>query len=181
MIYQYIINNRDKIVFVNEAWDEFALENGAHHLVSDKVLSQSIWKFINDPTSFYIYQEILNKVRAGQDFSFNIRCDSPDRCRFLEIKIILQENGNVLFETRIIKEESRTAQKILEYGTPRSDEMLIICSWCKRFKIESDCWQEVEIAVTSMGLFEENLYPTLSHGICPDCYGAMSKALETDS
>jgi hypothetical protein len=166
---------------MNEAWDKFALENGAHHLLSDKILSQSIWKFINDHTSVYIYQEILNKVRAGQDFSFNIRCDSPDRRRFLEIRIILQENGNVLFENRILKEESRTAEKILDCGILRSDEMLIICSWCNRLKTASDGWQEVELAVKSMGLFEENLYPTLSHGICPDCYRAMSKSLHNAS
>jgi hypothetical protein len=175
---QYIINKDDRIVFVNDEWDEFAVTNGGRPLLSKKVLYQSIWNFINDLTSVYLYREILKKVRNGQDLNFNIRCDSPSLRRFLEVNITLQENERVLFENRLLKEESRTAQKILESGILRSKEVLIICSWCNRAETGKDKWQEIETAVKDLGLFERNSYPGLSHGMCPDCYLRMSETLD---
>lgn len=53
-----------------------------------------------------------------------------------------------------------------------------ICSWCNRLKTGSDRWQEIEIGMERMPLFEKDLYPTLSHGICPDCYRTVSRTVD---
>lgn len=174
---QYIINNKDEIVFVNADWSEFAAANNANHLLPEKVLNQSLWRFICNLESIHIYRKILEKVRDGHDCKFNIRCDSAEYRRFLEVNITLLVTGDVMFENHILKMETRSPQEIFNSCILRSEEIIFICSWCNRIDIGKEKWQEIENAVKSLRLFEKERLPQLSHGMCPDCYLIMSNEL----
>jgi len=50
---------------------------------------------------------------------------------------------------------------------------LIICSYCKRVRLNEQNWQRLETYVS------KHSRATFSHGICPDCYARIDK--ETDN
>lgn len=180
-ICQYRINSKDEIVFVNEEWQQFAISNGAENLVAEKILNHSLWKFITDSTTIFLYREILKRVRAGHEVKFNVRCDSKTHRRLLELKITLQSNDDILFESRIIEMKARLAQSIIENSISKSEEILIICSWCNRINVGNGDWQEVEKAIVSLKLFESEICPQLSHGMCEKCYQSISAKLTETS
>lgn len=57
-------------------------------------------------------------------------------------------------------------------GVERSEEFVIICSWCKLVEVESG-WLEVEEAIDKLGLFDEPVLPRISHGCCSPCFERM--------
>ncbi len=58
------------------------------------------------------------------------------------------------------------------------DDVLIVCSWCNKIEIGNGKWQEVEEAVESLGLFELETVPLISHGMCDSCYQKVLLKLE---
>jgi hypothetical protein len=78
-----------------------------------------------------------------------------------------QLDGTLLLASAVAREEARPAQRWLEPAVERSDEMIMACSWCRRFRVEDD-WLEVEDAVARAALLEGRT-PVISHGICPTC------------
>ena len=52
------------ITALDEAWSQFATENGAPDLVAPKPLRKSILSFIADPTTRQIYQDVFATARS---------------------------------------------------------------------------------------------------------------------
>jgi hypothetical protein len=174
----YLINNRDEIIFVNEGWSYFAVINNTFELSADSIVKRSLWDFISDSTTEYIYREILRLVRSAQSMQIKLRCDSPESRRLIELSISLQPDGDVLFNSRTIWTEARPSQSILTRDVPRNADLLIICSWCEKVNTGKENWQEVEEAVKTLDLFEVESLPQISHGMCGDCYQTMSLKLK---
>lgn len=174
----YRINEQDKIVFVNPEWSQFAIENDSGELVPENILHQSLWNFISDYTTEHLYRMILRQVRDGRSIKFNLRCDAPNFRRFLEMTVSLRENDEVQFDARIIKTEERQPPKVLQKNIPRKNNLLIVCSWCNRIRTDKENWEEVEEAVRMLGLFELELLPQISHGMCDACYKAIPESFQ---
>lgn len=175
----YQINDRDEIVYVNDAWDDFARANGAAEMSSQNIIGKSLWSFIADAATVQLYREIVKRVRAGKIIDFQFRCDAPEICRFLKMIIMPAEANGVIFETQNLREWKRQFQPLLQTDIRRTEKMLRICGWCKKIDIGEDFWEETEKAVMTLGLFEEsNHLPKLTHGICGDCYQSVSKNLQ---
>ena len=172
----YRINEQDRIVFVNDAWNQFAMDNNTPELLSERILNRSLWDFISDPTTINFYRTILQRVRNGRSMEFNLRCDTAELRRFFVMNISFKD-GAVQFDSQLIREEKRSSQKILQGSVGRKDEVIIICSWCGRINTGNNEWQEVEDAVKVLGLFELSVLPQISHGMCNDCYKLMFRKL----
>ncbi len=108
----------------------------------------------------------------------NIRCDSPELRRLIELTISPQQDGDVLFDSRTIWTEARPSQIILTRDAPRTADLLIVCSWCKKADVGKGNWQEIEEAVKTLGLSEIEYLPLISYGMCHVCYQAMSEKLK---
>jgi hypothetical protein len=171
----YRLNSLDKIVFVNDEWNRFALENDAPEMIAKEILDRSLWDFVSGDTIKNLYQIMLRKVRAGNEFSSNFRCDAPALRRRFQITVSLMENGDVQFETSVIGIEKRVQQDIFDRNAQRSDKLIIICSWCNKFEIEENSWKEIEEAAEKLKLFELEGLPQISHGMCSDCYQSLSQ------
>ena len=78
-------------------------------------------------------------------------------------------DGSVEFRSRIIREEKREAVELLDFEAARTDERIVMCSWCKKVRLESGEWVEVELAVTTLKLFNAPQLPKITHGICERC------------
>jgi hypothetical protein len=172
----YRLNERDEIIFVNEAWSDFAKANGGEGLVAPRVLGRSLWGFVTDATTRQIYFDVLKRVRAGHQVQFRFRCDTPLLRRLLEMDVCQASAGVTDFRTRVIWVEQREYQVLLEPDRASSDAFLHMCAWCKKVDIGGK-WAEVEEAVSHLRLFERPLLPQLTHGICHACYTEMMKIL----
>lgn len=166
----YRIDSQDRIVFVNNAWQQFALANDAADYTDERVLNRSIWDFITDDPTRLFYQEMVKRVRTNNSLSFNFRCDSSEYRRFMKMKISSAEGNEVQFESQILSSERRNPQAILDRRVKRSDELVVICGWCKKINIGQAIWKEIEHAVEVLGIFESEIFPQLSHGMCGGCY-----------
>jgi hypothetical protein len=172
----YWVDARDYLVRVNEAWDVFAHENDAPDLVAERVTGRPIWDGIADAGTRHLYAALLPRVRAGATARFSLRCDSPTMRRRLHLTIGPDEAGLVRFESVVTAIEPRPEQPLLRRDLPRGLGVLTVCGWCKRVSV-LDGWLELEDAVAQLRLFDVDLLPELSHGLCPDCSARVNAAL----
>jgi len=77
----------------------------------------------------------------------------------LTTPFIPNDDGSVDFKSEIIKEELREPVDLLRHGIERSNEFVRICSMCKKIAVTEIEWEEVEIAVQKMKLFEMEVVP----------------------
>jgi hypothetical protein len=174
----YEIGTDDRVRSVSDGWTAFARTNGAGQLTAEAVVGQPLLGFVSGPETRHMYEIILDRVRRTQRLMrIPYRCDSPSIRRFMELSITPAQDGGIRFESRTVREESRQALSILNAAAAPSEEFVVVCSWCKRFRaLES--WLEVEDAIRRGGLFEADRMPQLTHGMCSDCSAAVLREMD---
>ena len=108
----YRVDFQNEIVFVNGAWNSFALEQGNPHLVGEKVIGRPLSEFISDPTTRELYEQILQIVRSGKPVEFAYRCDLPDARRLMNMKLELRDEGEIEFTSSVTSIEPRPYQEL---------------------------------------------------------------------
>ncbi len=177
-IIQYGIDEADRIIFVNDEWLAFARANQGSALLPPSLFQQSLWSHITEATTRQLYHDILLKVRSeAVPIHVPLRCDSPNCRRLLRLDITPLPDNQVLFTSRLIRSETRPRVALLEPTFPRTPELLTMCSWCKKVVTDDEQWLEVEQAVAYLELFQRDLLPELTHGICPLCLDQMTALL----
>lgn len=170
--FAYTIDAEDRIVSLSADWDLFARENQASDsCLANGVINRQIWEFIRDLETRHLYLVINANVRAsGKAVTIPFRCDAPDRRRCLEMNIAPVKQKHIEYQTTVLWEEPREPVALLMAESERSDELLRMCSMCKKVHLSDDSWVEVEAAVARMRLFDRVALPRITHGICPKCY-----------
>ena len=174
----YRLDPEDRIVEVNETWKRFARGNDAAEL-ADGVLGRSLWDFITDSTTATIYRDLLVRVRDGRTMTFPFRCDAPALRRWMRMTMRPLVRRAVLFESEILEEARASAALWARYAR-RGGELVCVCSWCKRVRIDDQHWMETDAAVDALALFIGQPPPMLTHGMCPTCYASMMETLAGD-
>lgn len=166
----HVVDNGDVIVEVNAEWRQFAAENGLPEL-PDRALGTPLWSHIVGYETVHLYQILVEELRkSGRPQTLAYRCDSPRLRRYMEMRITRQGGGRVVFTSHIVALEERPEVRLLDAAAPRSEETLMICSWCKKIHVGEREWCEAESAISRLKLFGEAGLPKLSHGMCPTCY-----------
>lgn len=173
----YRVNDQDEIVFVNAAWDQFAASNGGENLLAPQILHRSLWDFIQDLTTSDLYRRILHRARTVGPVRFTLRCDSPSSRRLLAMHVLGGGDGAVEFRTTTLREEPRAAVSLMTAARSDPAAILCMCGWCQKVQVGSS-WEEVEVAVQRLHLFDNTHLPAVTHGICPSCYQAMLQTLQ---
>jgi hypothetical protein len=169
--YGHRVDKNDNIVGVNENWQSFAEENLGTACLPEKIIGSSLWDHIRDPETKHLYEIILLKVREyHRQATFSFRCDSPEIRRLLKLFVIPREDDSVDFISQKINTELRKPVELLRSGIERSEDLIRICSMCKKIALSETEWTEVEIAVQEMKLFEREVLPQITHGVCQPCY-----------
>ncbi len=169
----YRIDANDVITDVADRWDVVALANDGDAWVADKVLGRSIWDCLTGAGTAMLYRLVLNRVRGGSEARFTIRCDTPELRRVLGMAIVPEPAGAVRFESIVISRERRASVDLLRGKRQASDDIVHICSWCKKVNVPERGWLEVEEAIEELALFGAEILPRLSHGICDSCAESM--------
>jgi hypothetical protein len=166
----YELDAELRIRAVDRAWSEFAKANAAPELVVPPgPIGQGVLGYIQDATTVHLYQRLFERVlRSRLPVVFPFRCDSPEMRRFLEMEIRPSPSSGLQLQTRVVRLEPRRPIPLLDQAVPRSRSLLRMCSWCKAVDV-SGRWCDVEEAVVALSLFERELLPAITHGICPPC------------
>ena len=168
--FNYLVDASDRIVFANNHWYDFARENGAAHLNEKTVPGRVFWDFIVGRETRELYRVLMKSVRErGGTKTIPFRCDAPDRRRHMEMTISHGVDGRLAFTSRIIRQEERDPCPELFPTEPRSGDLLVMCGWCKKVRVDAVVWVEVEEAIKQLRLFHATALPRISHGICDPC------------
>lgn len=167
--FMHAVDTYDLLTAVNDEWLGFAQENEAPHLTRQTVIGRPLWDFITGFEISHIYQLLMRQVRQSQRrLVFTYRCDSPVFRRYMQMDILPLAQQGLEFRNYLLREERRDRVRLLDPSAERSQELLLMCSWCNRIFCE-DSWRPIEDAVTLLGLFAPPELPQITHGICPTC------------
>jgi len=179
-VFTYRIDNRDIIVSVSRNWESFARANAwGGRLSPENVVGHLLWDFIQDIETRHLYKEVFRKVRAGKPAGpIPFRCDSPQERRFLKLLLSSLPDDQIDITSTIIRTEPRDPVSLLDKDMPRSRDFIRICSMCKKILTPPGKWVEVEEGLIQLRPFEAGEMPMLTHGLCPNCYGAIIANLD---
>ncbi|MCB1693869.1 MAG: hypothetical protein KDI19_13965 [Pseudomonadales bacterium] len=167
-VFRYAIDRFDILTDVDDEWERFAAENGAPDLTRDSVVGRSIFSFIAGSETRQIYRELFVRARHNPaPIVIPFRCDAPAIRRDMTLEVIGNSIGDIELTGRLLSAEAREAVAALG-DVARSDEIVRMCSWCKRVDIEGN-WVDLEVATRELSLFASYPLPRFSHGICTRC------------
>lgn len=165
---RYELDSEDRIRSVGGAWTSFARANGAEHL-EHGILGTPIWDWIAGMDVRHLYRLLFTRVRGTHaSVRLPFRCDSPDVRRFMELEVTSLPDDGLLCNARLERSERRPQVSLLEPRAVRSEDLLAICSWCKRVRVSHVCWLEIEDALCALQLLQ-GAPPAITHTVCPGC------------
>jgi len=177
--YKYRIDAFDRITFVNKAWLDFALANGAPELARQWVVGQSLWRYVSGHKVRPLYEALFERIRthATHLISVPFRCDSPELRRFMQLRLSPLGRGGIELAGRLLSSEPRVPGEIFVRDRGRSRRTLTACSWCKRLELAGGRWEHAEQVVAELGLFGTDAPATVEHEICPLCVETFRRIL----
>jgi hypothetical protein len=84
--------------------------------------------------------------------------------------------GRIEFTSQLLKAEKRDPVSLLK-ASSRTEEVLTICSFCKKVAVDRTEWIEIEDALAKLKLFNKDRMPSITHGICPECHNRVMEKL----
>jgi hypothetical protein len=176
----YSIDDRNRLISVNEVWAKEAEDSATPGLSSPAILGRRLWDLIADPTIAHFFDLLFSRLRTGQTprVTYSFRCDTPARRRLIQLSIVPTADQGLRFTTSVLATQERPPVALLDARQPRSGELLRMCSWCKRVPTANGSWREIEEAVPELDALDHGPLPAISHGICPDCQARMQTLLE---
>jgi hypothetical protein len=172
---RYCVDAGDRLAEFDDEWRSFAVENGAPELASPSILGAPIASFCSDPTTNDIWQQLLARARSGVAPVVLIRCDGADLRRRIELAVAAH-GDRVCITSTILSEEARPPLDLPATGAPRGAGVHLCCSWCKRWRLPSGAWVEVEEFVSALRPLETGTSASVSHAICPECRARFGRA-----
>lgn len=180
-VFVYRVDVEDRIIGVSDNWCTFANANNAwgHPLRPEDVMGHKLWDFIQDFETQHLYQELFRRARRGTTSqSIPFRCDSPRERRYLELFVEALPAESIKITSTILRTEPRDPVSLLDVKTPRSTDMVTVCSMCKKIRVSPQEWTGIEEGLSRLRLFEVDRMPRLTHGLCPLCYEAAMLELD---
>jgi hypothetical protein len=175
---RYELDDELRIVAFDARWSLFAVANETPRLAeAEHVLGRPLLSFIAGDSTAHLYETLFDVVRRTQrPVTLPFRCDSPSLRRYLDLTIEPRPHGLALSST-LSKAEARPREPLLDAAAARSEEMLRMCSFCKKLKVAAE-WMEVEAAVARLRIFDRARVPAISHGLCEPCLHTALAAAE---
>ena len=175
----WTIDRENVITSVGGDWDAFAAGNEAAALCGSGVVGRSLFEFIDGEETQRIYRLLLRRVRAlDAPILVPFRCDSPEMRRDMRLEIEPLSERAIEFRGVLVAAEPRAHLRLLARNAPRSEPLLVSCSFCLRIRLSDDEWVEAEDAVVRLGLLARERIPRLAHGVCPACKAKLYDRLD---
>jgi hypothetical protein len=180
-IYRYYLDEADVVVCVDHWWLAFAKENNAAGLNESSVIGKVVWEFISDEPTRTLYKEIHDHVRSsGNPITVPFRCDSPTLKRYMQLSICKHVDGQLLYESALIRALPQRRLAVLGSTQKRSNAFLTMCSFCKRSLIEPSGWLEMENISLKLRMYDKQTVPELRYTVCPECANQLQHTCRVD-
>lgn len=167
---EYEIDAEGRVRAVGGDWEEAARAVGAAELMGDSVLGRPVLDFIADAETRHLYAVLFDAVRsAHRPAAVPFRCDTPDRRRFMELRIVPADSQALCLSSVLVREEEREPVALYPTSVDRDADFVCLCSWCQRVRVEGESWVEVEVAIRQLALFSRSSPPSITHGACGEC------------
>ena len=168
--FAYSVDRDDAVASVSDDWLAFARDNRASELSREYVLGQPLWRFIAGEETRLLYRDLFDRVRTGGSaIEIPIRCDSPDRFRFMRLVMAPGPDDSLELECTLVREQERPFFSILDRAFPRSDSSIEMCSLCKSVLAPDGEWLELEEAIRALDLFGSDPLPEIEQRVCGGC------------
>ena len=168
--YNYTLTADNRIASVTPRWIAFAQENGAPELTMESVVGQPLSEFVSGTGTQRLYETIYDRVRSDDlVVVLPFRCDSPTLRRDMIMRIGKQSDSVLAIQCTLINTEVKRPSPLLDRRAIRNENQLTNCSLCLQALVEPVGWMEVEDAVITLHLLEEETVPQVAYTICPSC------------
>ncbi|WP_404424283.1 hypothetical protein [Nibricoccus sp. IMCC34717] len=161
---EYVLDEELRLLSYNRAENDAFLK---------PLVGKPILAIVRDTTLHMLLDLLFRSVaRNDQGVTVHYRCDTPTlrRACSLVISPVSPGPGRVRVENRIDKVDTREAVQLLDPDAKRSSELVCVCSWCKKIRVEENRWVEIEEGVDTLGLMNVPVAPRITHGMCGACY-----------
>lgn len=175
---RYEVDTEDRIVRVGGAWDAFALANDGEALAGRTVLGKNLWQFVIGLENRLVYRQMMDYVRdRTRVVRFLFRCDGPDQCRLVGMRVAPEPGGGCSFETAVLCEHPHPHLPLLDIHIPKSANTVALCNWCMRADCGPIGWRDLADPAVRSTLVDPFGTPRPVFTICPDCLAAIRHAL----
>lgn len=170
---EFTLDNKDRILQVNDSWDLFACDNGAPELCARDICGRSLFDYIvGDATRMFV-RVLLDQARVlDKALCRDYRCDSDNLKRYMRMEIIPREKSRLLLNHITLRTEPLTPAVKFVYRN--SSSACLRCSDCNRVWTPGDTWLEADQLFSAAET--RSPLPTV-YTICPDCKARPSSPL----
>jgi hypothetical protein len=134
----YRVDRHDVITRVNAAWRAFAAENGAASLAA-RAVGTSLWAHVEGAETRALYAGVHAAVRrSGRPVTLPFRCDAPEERRWMELTVRPLGGGHLQVVSALVQRAAWPRVPLLDPAEPRGAAQFVMCSWCKRVRIDGD-------------------------------------------
>lgn len=165
----FAIDSGFRIIYCNEAWDRFALENGGPHLVRSGQVGRALADVVAEPLQRFYWDAFDAVLTTGKPWDHCYECSSADVYRKFHMRLIpFPARGGLLVVNSLVQEHphSGLGQEAPSIELYTSQEGLVtMCAHCRRTRRLGDpsIWDFVPG-------FVANMPPKVSHGLCLLCW-----------
>lgn len=164
----YVLDQDFRILYCNQAWDEFAKANEGQGLVRPAVLGQSALQVSAPPLRTFYETMFCTVLESGRPCELDYECSSPDLYRVFHMRVLPVRDGNQLLIANALAVErphglNRPARAADLARYVDAHGFLHMCSHCRcTRRMEGNTWDWVPSYL--------NQPPApVSHGLCPVC------------
>lgn len=167
---KYWLDKDNVIVDTNDYWDTFAEDNDGKAVLKPNVIGKKLLTFISSDATRMLVEALVNNARITKETKFReYRCDSPNKKRFMEMRITPLDNGMICVENEILKEETLTESRhFVTRGEGKP--FLKRCSVCNKINDQTG-WYEPDHPKLARHFKDSPAY--IAYSVCSNCNESM--------
>ena len=166
------IDDKDRIVEVNEAWNRFALANGGQGCIDRLVVGRNLRTFIRGDATRMLLDTLVLQARSwNKQIDRLYRCDSAEVKRHMNMRI--EPDGKRLrFTHQVVSTELMSPAVRFTYDPSSSSiNKIMRCSMCNRVQVGRG-WMEADSACTGGEIRTPQL---VIYTVCSSCKGSVRR------
>ncbi len=167
----YLLDNREYILSVEGAWDEFAYKNDGESVYACDVCGRSIWDFVNGDVTRMWLSTVFQLARlCNMTVERPYRCDSPHEKRFMRMRIIPERDGVLRIMHELLMTEKLDIPLHIKCGVEKAMDKvkpMLRCSFCGRVR-QGELWEEP--SMEHAGTLREII---VGYSLCENCAHSM--------
>jgi hypothetical protein len=157
-----VLDTRFRLLWVNPAWDEFALANNGRAGVREY---PTYLEAIQGPLRAHFTAALEHALGSGEVFEQDYECSSPDVLRQFHMRVLpFASQGLVVEHTLVASSQHEDGEAAIERHFTNDDGLIVQCSNCRRVRRLgiTETWAWVPAWVSRS-------HPRTSHGLCSPC------------